>query len=426
MASLQLTARLQYAQWVAFGLANFFDKQSFHRWVLQQEPPEKGSFLDDQDPNWALIAFANFALLAGSAQLKRDASIRKVLQYYMGGFISLIIFIIADGRQESNLHLLIWAFINAFLLVIVVYVWHKEAKNVNAQKEWRFTMTLRLCYVIMCLGVALDFSGKVLEAYVDQTPAKDPAVLASRKLFSMFRIFIIGTLIAASQIDAEDQKKILQYFMAGWLTVIPRIAVLKSPLLVLQTWVGIKLNISVLLIVTHVVYGGTLEKLVIRCFYMFQGALALIGFMNTKLFLQLTSPTVDSLDAGIIIAGSYGFFCLLFAAIAQMDASSHRMALQYSLVGHLLHAYVFYHVTTGDLWTNYGLQCAVCWFLFKLLVTYREELCISSICSRFTFGLGGKSSQKRSAMRDGSQSPKRPISGGRSGTPSGKKKKKKN
>jgi len=45
----------------------------------------------------ALIALANVSLLVESALVKTDAWMRKFLQHYMGGFISLIVFIVDDG-----------------------------------------------------------------------------------------------------------------------------------------------------------------------------------------------------------------------------------------------------------------------------------------------------------------------------------------
>merc|ERR1719289_265283 len=122
MVSLQVATRLQYAQWAVFGVANFFDKERFHKFVLQEDLPKAGSYIDDQSRNWAGLAFANFVILAGAAQLRSDASIRKVLQFYMGGFISLIIFLIADGKHESKLNLIVWASVNTLFLTIVVYV----------------------------------------------------------------------------------------------------------------------------------------------------------------------------------------------------------------------------------------------------------------------------------------------------------------
>jgi hypothetical protein len=420
MLPLTIVARIQYAQWGILAIWIFFFHEDFMKKVFDSSPStgfrhaiERWGFASGA----ACLTLFNIA----AAQFDVEASQRKFLQYFMGGYITLAAHYFYMGTAENNVPVVAFAGLNAILCILAVYVWHKDAKNDYASPDQKLTLACRITYGLQVIGVICNFSGCSWNYLADQTLKEDAANVAVMQLACVFNVFIFMAGAAASQIDSDDQKKFVQYSMLTYLVGFPKLAQWGIEF---TDCVNCKLFIlTILLLQTQVflTYGGSCLKTIIRCGYTCCFGATYIGFFNTPRFLKMMVGELPlSKEAGLIMACMSAYLGLIFVAVAQLDAEAHRKVLQYYTVGNIL-MFLVIHQTDSmtDMPCKWYMVFETCMLVAAI---YRKELGLDKckILCPFAFA-----SCFGDGAESGASSPKRTANKGRSATPAGKSKKKK-
>jgi len=352
-----------------------------------------------------------------AAQFAVDASTRKFLQYFMGGYLPIIFYHVYNGTAEKNVHIVLWAAFNALLNIVAVYVWHKDAKNDFATPDKKLTLACRITYVTQALGVASGVFGGHWRYFADQTLQEDASNVEVTQLALAFAIFFFMGAAAASQIDVEDQKKFVQYTMVAYLTGFVKLV--QSGLEFQDHVYCSGLAVTVLLLQAQVflTYGGSCLQTIIRFLYTGFFACAYTGFFNTPRFLKLwVGDVAMSNDAGLLIACLSTYIGLMFVATAQLEADAHRKVLQYYSVGNLL-LFLVLQVTPSltDVPIKWQIVLET---VFVIGAIYQKELGLDNCKCLCPFAWGAYFDFDSAAS--GPSSPKRSANKGRSATPGGK------
>lgn len=424
MLSLTVVSRSQWAQWFGIAAWVFFLQDSFNAKVFPDSAKPEGIASEVQKFGIGLYAACIGLDFVAVAQFASAASQRKAIQYSMAGYIALIAMYVYDGTVEANLRVVAWAMVNLLFLIIAVYVWHKDEKNDGARTDCKLTTALRIHYLVWLVGFFVEVSGYAGEML------KDPSALQAKSagscmmcLGATLRIFSIMGGFAVAQVNADDQKKAVQYKMATIFLGLLKVSHMSIEINPKYFDWSIGLMAILLQTLAWLTYGGSCQKSVIRLFYTVELFMGYIGLVNTPLYISQFFPhTSVSVDAGLYIATMQCFIGLMFVAASQMDAAGHRKILQYGIAAMALRAGVLH---SSQNVVSCKLICSIIWAVVFTCVVYPKELglsnlpvCPFAILNRITSGSGAGGE-----ARSRSSSPKRAT--GRSATPGKKSQKKK-
>jgi len=414
MLSLTVVSRSQYIQWAAIAVWVFFWQDCFNAEVFPYSAKPQGMAAELQKYCIGLYSVCHVLDYAAIAQFNSVASQRKAIQYTLFGYIVLAAYFVYEGTVEANLRVVVWAFANLLFLLVAIYVWHKDEKNDGARPDSKLQLAIRIHYVVWIAGLLAEVTGYGAEMIKDPSSFEGES-FAQLRLGAVLRLFSVMGSFAVAQINADDQKKAVQYKMGTILLGLIKVTFWSIELNPKYFDYSIGLMAILLQTMAWLTYGGSCQKSVIRLFYTVLLFLGFIGLLNPDLFIKQFFPhTPMSTEAGLNIAALHVALGLAFVAVSQLDAEAHRKLLQYGIAANALSAGVIR--SSQNMWTCQSV-CHVVWALIFTCVVYPKELglsncplCPSALMNRLTCG-GAEQPQARSR----SSSPKRAT--GRSATP---------
>lgn len=336
---------------------------------------------------------------------------RKVLQYTLIAPVLLVASMFWKTGHQTDFGLQLNVAFHVVNFGLPLYVLYGKNKAVKGASEYdggnsRMRSILRVAYVQQ-LGWGLGWFLAENDTYAmvgGEVESGASEVMA--KVLGACLILLAMMTIAISQCAEADQKKYIQYGLAGQMGFVTLFLaggmgdlMLKNTTLQMTQFQFALMILNIMLMIWGA-YPATGKTWFMRWSYVFW-AVGCAGFRaNSKLLLgMLQIPQVDS-QWGNCISWLMGLLCMWCIVAAQSDDGAQRKALQYHLVSQ---TYGLYLVLIGDLNVGDLFGAQVAFLAISFYLCYPQYFSfLDGVVDAIT-SVGGKAVSK---MKRGSVSPK--------------------